>query len=135
MIKQSGKFTYREYFYALDLNSLVVKPIKDSALVSASVKGVWFKRENGLESVCMGTVRTHFTPEEEVTPDYFMEKYRNGRYGGSTKFKWDGTKMWSEDNIFTKMVEAHDYLDPILKNFIENQSIPEGYDGWYSIKD
>ena len=90
MIRRSERFTYKEFFYALDLNSLKVKHIKDSTLSAASLKAVWFKREKGVVSICIGTVVDYLAADEEITLDYFMDNYRFGRYGGSTKFKWDG---------------------------------------------
>lgn len=135
MIRQSDRFTQKEFFYALDLNSLKVKPIHDSALVGISMNALWFKREKGMLSICKGTIADYLKPEQEVTVEYFMDNYRSGRYGGSTQFKWDGEKMWSKDNIYTKLVQAHDSLDPLLQKFLNNQEIPAGYEGWYSVKD
>lgn len=135
MIRQSGRFTFKEFFYAFDFNSLKIRPIGGGSSVSASVNGIWFKRDNGADVVCMGTISEMYDAGSVITAEYFMDNYHSGRYGGSARFKWDGVKMYSADNVYDDLVKAHDYLDPILRKFIDDRSIPHGYDGWYSIKD
>jgi hypothetical protein len=122
MIRQRDTFSASEFFYALNFDSLRFKG------GSATVDAIWFKRKSGERAVCMGKLWSRSSGSE--TPTEFMRDF-DGRYGGSTEYKWNGIEMWSDDNNFVGMMEAHRILDPILKNF---PNIPEGYTGWYSIK-
>ncbi|MBC9703893.1 MAG: hypothetical protein H9W81_02500 [Enterococcus sp.] len=135
MISHSDKFAYKDFFYALDLNSLKSRDMRDDRFITASMQAIWFKRDKGNDTVCLGTVNDLLPSGLELTVDNFMDEFKSGRYGGKTKFKWDGVRMWSADNVYDDLVKAHDYLDPILEQFIENRSTPNGYSGWYSIKD
>jgi hypothetical protein len=123
MIRQRDVFSASEFFYAINFNTLRVTST-DAAIVDA----VWFKRKSGVLAVCMGHLWSR--GRNSQFPDDFMRNF-DGRYGGSTKYKWNGTEMWSEDNNFVDMMNAHKILDPILTNF---PNIPENYTGWYSIK-
>lgn len=120
MIIQSSKFTFSEYFYAIDMNSF--KPSYGSR---ATMDAIWFKRTRGLTAVCMGTLSAQAKNAEE-----FMINH-DGRYGGNTEFKWNGVEMWSHNNKFLEMLDAHKIMDPILKGF---PAIPKGYEGWFCIK-
>lgn len=120
MIIQSSRFTFSEYFYAIDMNSL-----KPTYGTRASMDAVWFKKTRGQLVVCIGTLSSTGTTVEK-----FMENH-DGRYGGNTEYKWNGTEMWSSSNNFLELVEAHKILDPILKGFPD---MPKGYEGWFCIK-
>jgi hypothetical protein len=122
MIRQRDTFSASEFFYAINFDSLRVNGS------SSSVDAIWFKRKSGERAVCMGKLGSYGAGSQN--PADFMRNF-DGRYGGNTKYKWNGTEMWSDDNIFVDMIEAHKILDPILKNF---PNIPEGYTGWYAIK-
>ena len=123
MIRQRDAFSSSEFFYAINFNSLVF------SRGAGTVDAVWFKRKSGMWAVCSGRLWSRGAAGDE-TPEGFIRNF-DGRYGGSTEYKWDGTEMWSSDNNFLDMIEAHKVLDPILRNF---PNIPDGYTGWYSIK-
>lgn len=122
MIRQRDAFSASEFFYAINFDSL---KIENSGV---TVEAIWFKKKSGDRAVCMGKLWS--TRAGSENPEDFMRNF-DGRYGGHTEYKWNGTEMWSSDNIFVDMMDAHAILDPILKNF---PNIPEGYTGWYSIK-
>lgn len=123
MIRQRDKFSFSEYFYALNFNEM-----KGSDAVFTTVPALWFKKKNGNVAICKGNLWA--MTSQSATPDDFILNF-DGRYGGRTHFKWDGVEMWSSDNVFVDMLEAHKELDPILQAF---PNIPAGYTGWYSIK-
>lgn len=131
MIRQRDKFSLSEYFYAINFDSFrhtMRAGEGQSTLDQVLVDAIWFKKKDGVLAVCKGSL---WGMDRELnTPEDFITKF-DGRYGGSTHFKWNGTEMWSSDNHFLRMVEAHRELDPILNDF---PNIPAGYTGWYSIK-
>lgn len=120
MIIQSSKFTFSEYFYAIDMKSL-----KPTYGFNASMNAIWFKKTRGQIAVCTGTLSS-----QGKTVEQFMANH-DGRYGGNTEYKWNGTEMWSSSNHFLELMAAHKILDPILQAFPE---IPKGYEGWFCIK-
>lgn len=124
MIRQRDKFSFSEYFYAINWSTL--RSNKDGTV--AYVDAIWFKKTRGEIAVCSGTLSNHDT----FTKDDFIAGFKYGRYGGNTQYKWNGFEMWSHDNNFLDMIEAHKFLDPILENYPD---IPVGYEGWYSIKE
>lgn len=123
MIKQRDKFSFSEYFYAIDWSTFWVND-NNNAIVDA----IWFKKTKGEVAVCSGTLSNYDT----LNKDDFIAGFKYGRYGGATRYKWNGTEMWSHDNNFLDMIKAHEKLDPILENF---PNIPHGYQGWYCIKE
>lgn len=131
MIRQRDRFSLSEYFYTINLDSFNLvqrEGFGSTSLGHGIVDAIWFKKKEGVLSVCKGRL-WHMDSRMQTVED-FMETF-DGRYGGSTHFKWNGTEMWSSDNNFLRMVEAHRELDPILSDF---PNIPAGYTGWYSIK-
>lgn len=122
MIRQRDAFSASEFFYAINFDSLKVERN------SATVEAIWFKKKSGERAVCMGKLWSYSKGSQNI--EDFMRDF-DGRYGGNTEYKWNGTEMWSSDNIFVDMMDAHAILDPILKNF---PNIPDGYSGWYAIK-
>lgn len=133
MIRQRSKFSFSEFFYAIDFPGMKLGNDGGDGYYWVSVPAIWFKRKNGSTAVCSGSLRAYSTPEKPITcPDDFI-KHHDGRYGGGTEYKWDGIEMWGSDNNFFDLVEANKILDPLLEAFEEDQSIPQGYDGWFSI--
>lgn len=124
MIKQRDKFSMTEYNYALNFDSFRYRDNSNYAVIDA----IWFSTKKGLLTVHKGTLN-HLDRNLHSVDDFILNF--NGRYAGSTYFKWNGTDIWSSDSNYQKMVAAHDELDPILQNF---PAIPEGYTGWHSIK-
>lgn len=123
MIRQRDKFSFSEFFYAINFDS-----INNSNSVFTTVDAIWFKKKDGIVAVCKGTLWA-MTSNSQTVDDFIMNF--DGRGGGNTHFKWNGTEMWSVNNVFLDMIEVHRELDPILRNF---PAIPEGYTGWHSIK-
>lgn len=134
MIRQRNKFSLSEFFYAIDFSAMKHGSDTGNGCHFVSVPAIWFKRKNGWTAICSGTLSAFATPEKPIyTPDDFMKEH-DGRYGGATNYKWDGSEMWGSDNNWDGLVKAHDHLDPLLEAFENNQEIPQGYDGWFSIK-
>lgn len=131
MIRQRDKFSFSEFFYAIDFSTLRI----DAGFGDghATVKAVWFKKSQGEIAVCTGTLSAYGKPGRRLHDETdFIANFDAGRYGGNTMYKWNGTEMWGYQNNFVKLVEAHGMLAPILEEF---PNIPTGYTGWYSIKD
>lgn len=133
MIRQRNTFSFSEFFYAIDFSSMKWGKKTESGGQFVTVPAVWFKRKNGYTAVCSGSLNTFSTPDDSIeNADDFIKKH-DGRYGGATEYKWDGTEMWGSDNNFYDLVEANKKLDPLLEAFETDKSIPQGYDGWFSI--
>lgn len=141
MIRKSDRYTASAFFYAFNLNKVKLShhgPVRnsDDTLTGMSFPAVWFKRKNGEVFVSAGylshTVRhptTHTLTTEEAI-EHFMENY-DPRYGGTVEMKWDGEVMWAPETRWTDVVKYQAILARILDGF---PNIPEGFDGWYSLK-
>lgn len=133
MIRQRSKFSFSEFFYAIDFSAMKFGKDDGDGYYWATVPAIWFKRKNGATAVCSGTLRAYSTPANPITSPADFMQHHDGRYGGGTEYKWDGIEMWGSDNNFYDLVEANKMLDPLLEAFEDDQSIPAGYDGWFAI--
>lgn len=97
------------------------------------VPAIWFSRKKGKLAVTEGTLSLYDHNRAITSFEDFLAAAQESdfRYGGSADYKWDGTTMWSSDDVFITQVEAHQWLSPILANY---PKIPDGYLGWFSIK-
>lgn len=130
MIRQRDKFSAAEFFYAIDFSTIQIQPGYENH-GTGTVDAIWFKKKNGVIAACYGTLRASGTAARPLHNEADFMFHYDGRYGGNTMYKWDGTEMWGSNNNFLELVEAHKFLDPIRNGF---PNIPDGYTGWYSIK-
>lgn len=141
MIRKSSKYTASTFFYAFNLNKVELQSSgtvlnSTNVLTSMSFPAVWFKRKDGETFISAGYLsHTIVHPEDheltvEEAVDHFMEKY-DPRYGGTVEMKWDGDVMWAPEMRWTDVVKYQAILARYLDGF---PNIPEGFDGWYSLK-
>lgn len=60
--------------------------------------------------------------------DDFLQNESDGRYGGRTLARWDGSNLWAPEMSKDKADECFEFLKPMLDNYPE---IPGGFDGWW----
>ena len=93
----------------------------------ARVPAIWVTRKDGVTRISEG----HLQDLGPKAVDEFIERL-DGRYGGRCDSRWDGYSLWTfEPASPDEVAEISDRLDAILESLPE---IPEGYDGWWTIK-
>jgi hypothetical protein len=122
-MRRVEKFVQSHGPYAVDLSSLRVQGRY------AEVDAVWFRRRRGTLVACIGHLWDHQDPPTTVAE--FLARHDDGRHGGTTAARWDGSGYWS-NGASLLLQEAHlVILRPMLENY---PAVPPGYDGWYTFR-
>lgn len=129
-MKYETKFLISHRPYAIDPDSLKVTERKREDGTSswhATVWAVWFRRKNGVNVACIGTL-WDIQDSKPKTAWQFAEQHDDGRYGGNTHGRWDGSGYWGDEDleIQAKYLEV---LRPMLENYPD---CPYGWDGWWT---
>jgi len=143
MLARSAKFTKSKFFYALDFDNPYSLELNEGTssngvsyrYISVTYPAIWFKTKAGVLTVTEGSLSHNTKQDTEFNPQAVKEdalRHFDGRYGGSVDFQWNGDSMWCRQKTLAEMNEAQERLDQHLKRF---PLAPEGYEGWYSIKD
>lgn len=134
MIVKEEKYIASHNQYLLRPDSMVVTtPYERGA--RAHIEGMWFRaRGAGRRSVSFGTLSVYVLDEKTLnTYEDFLREYRYGRYGGSPSAQWDGDALWTPSAVSLKLQSVYlDILVPALEGF---PTIPDGWDGWYDIRE
>lgn len=127
MIRED-KFLISKRPYAVDLFSLRISdPWKTRCWVH--IDAVWFRRRRGVTVAVLGKLRDYQKTPAPLSVVEALERYTDGRYGGSWTARWDGESYVSEVPQPPEEMERHlELLRTMLDNYPE---IPRGYDGWY----
>lgn len=127
MIK-SDRFLISQSPYAVDPGSLRTHPGHRPDYGYAHVSAVWFRRVKGVLRACAGELRSEAL--DTPLPATALEAaplFRDGRYGGDCRARWDGATLWCLEDEETR-ARYKDILVPMLANF---PAVPPGYDGWW----
>lgn len=126
MIREE-RFVQSHAPYAVDLASLRLGP---SGLPShGHIDAVWFRRRKGQTVACIGYL-WDYQDETVTTPLRFLAQHEDGRYGGHTSGRWNGSGYWGVED--PEEVARHlATLRPMLANF---PAVPPGYDEWWTFK-
>jgi hypothetical protein len=90
---------------------------------------LWFRRKGGTTAACIGYLWDH-QDHQPVTVPEFLERYSDGRYGGTTVGRWDGRRYWGSQEPET-MEDHLAVLRPMLERY---PAVPDGYDGWWTFQ-
>lgn len=123
--------------YAVDMGGLRIdrEPLMmNGEQVTESIRGTlnaaWFRRRRGVTVACIGYLWDHQKPEP-ISALEFLERHTDGRYGGNTCGRWNGSDYWGDGNLKIQ-AEYLAILRPMLENF---PAVPSGYDGWWTFKE
>jgi hypothetical protein len=116
--------------YAVDLSSLRLQHEAAKEIAReywrGSIDAVWFRRRDGITVACIGSL-WDYQDIEPADGEAFLRAHKDGRYGGSTVGRWDGSGYWGHVSLDEQ--NAHlAILQPMLENF---PAVPPGYDGWW----
>lgn len=120
-MKYEAKFVMSHRPYAVNLDSFVIQ--FDGC---ASIDAVWFRRRRGVTVACVGYL-WNYPHDDGALAVKFLQQFTDGRYGGNTLGRWDGTRYWGAQ-VPSEIQKHLDLLRPMLANFPQ---IPTGYDGWW----
>ncbi|MFJ5984259.1 hypothetical protein [Lentzea sp. NPDC092896] len=128
MIKME-KFLISKGPYAVDLGSLRTTQHgrEDGSFYwGARVSGAWFRRRRGVTVACIGYL-WDYQDNEPADALAFLAAHDDGRYGGTTLGRWDGSGFWGDVSLEEQ--EKHlAILRPMLANY---PAVPAGFDGWW----
>ncbi|MDX2528014.1 hypothetical protein [Streptomyces europaeiscabiei] len=135
MIRETRFLISRKPF-AVDLATVTGSqhPRGERHAFSGTANALWFRRQAGVTRACLGTLKlwSHYLPEplDLDDPHAILSADLDGRYGGDTDGRWDGTGYWGAE--VPDIQEQHlAILRPMLANYPE---IPPGYDGWWTFQ-
>lgn len=122
---REDRFVLSRRPYAVDLSSLAVTDLAES-YVRATVRAVWFRRRRRVTVACIGEL-WDFQDSPPADAREFLRRHDDGRYGGDTLGRWDGTGYWGAEE--PEVAAAHlAVLRPMLERYPE---VPPGFDGWW----
>jgi hypothetical protein len=123
------KFLISQRPYAVDLASLrgSLRPRQNGGeYYDGQVDAVWFRRRKGVTVACIGTL-WDLQDEQPADAVAFLKAHTDGRYGGRTEGRWDGSSYWG--NVTLDVQEKHlAILRPMLDAYPD---VPVGFDGWW----
>lgn len=134
-MRREDTFVQSHRPYAIDLSTVTGEQHQrgDRVFFSGEAHAVWYRRQNGVTRACVGTLKlwSHTLPRLLDLDDPFdvLSADLDGRYGGDTRSRWDGSKFWSADQ--DPDVHAADLalLKPMLDGF---PAAVDDYDGWWT---
>lgn len=135
MIRED-KFLISRRPYAVNLESLRVQhspseeyaPGKWSAEIwRCEIEAVWFRRRSGVTVACWGYL-WDYQDIEPADGEAFLQHHDDGRYGGTTIGRWDGSGYWGNQVTLDEQNAQLAVLRPMLENFPE---VPPGHSGWW----
>lgn len=130
---RSDRFLISQKPYAVDLSTLTgeQQPRGDLIAFSGSINALWFRRKDGVTRACTGTLGlfSHFlsAPLDLDDPHAILAAKLDGRYGGTTRGRWDGDGYWGAENPETVAADLA-ILRPMLANY---PNLPPGHSGWW----
>ncbi|MGI5414276.1 hypothetical protein [Actinomadura luteofluorescens] len=141
-MRREDRFVMSHKPYAVDLSTLSGDRrtgYQGREYYSGVIRAVWFRRRrrsgNGpiLTVACIGTL---WDSQDTVPADgrAFLEAHTDGRYGGHTLGRWDGSGYWGSENPDV-MAQHLEVLRPMLDGYANNPrnpAIPAGFDGWWT---
>lgn len=117
--------------YAVNLDALNVQhnppwSERSREIWRGTIEAVWFRRRRGETVACFGYLwcSTLVEPRDAL---HFLELHDDGRYGGETIGRWDGSGFWGNVSLAEQQAQL-DVLQLMLENF---PAVPPGYDGWW----
>lgn len=138
MIKME-KFLISKGPYAVDLGSFKATwretrwqgeppPGASKGSWHCTIQGVWFRRRRRETVACIGNLWWSWKDAPPQTGLEFMERHTDGRYGGNTHGRWDGSGYWGDGSTLEEQEKHLAILRPMLANYPD---VPVGYDGWW----
>lgn len=135
MIKES-KFVLSHKPFAIDLSTVRLTASRHGETGAWSLSGtcqaVWYRRKDGVTRACLGPLRLWaqwLREEPDLSgPEAMLGNKLDGRYGGDTQGRWDGTGYWGSE-IPSVQRDHLVILRPMLGNY---PCAPAGYDGWWT---
>lgn len=146
MLERLDKFVISKKPYAIDRDSFEVNlastsGASDPQLVmwKYKIQAIWFrKRSNGRLAAFSGTLSSLSTNRNggtEWSLEDFIAKFDEARYGGDPWGCWDGKGAWWSKTAADDYELQQELLSE-YKSMLENYpNIPDGYDGWYQLKE
>lgn len=131
-MRRLDKFLISKAPYAVDLDSMTIATLNVDDYIAAhrvDIQAVWFRRRQGVTVACVGYL-WDITKTPPPTALAFVEGHNDGRYGGNTTGRWNGTGYWGHEDPKVQAVHL-ELLRPMLDNY---PNIPEGFDGWWTFK-
>ena len=127
-----GRFVMSHRPYAIDPDSLFVREETrndDTTYWYARVRAVWFRRRNGITTANVGYLWDYLDQSPTDALDY-AATVTDGRYGGTTLGRWDGSGYWGSESPDTMNTHL-ELLRPMLDQF---PAIPDGFNVWWTFK-
>jgi len=135
MIRED-KFLISRKPFAINLATITgdQHPRGDRFAFSGRADAVWFRRQDGTNRACLGSIKlwSHYLPEplDLGDPHAVLSADLDGRYGGDCYGRWDGHGYWGAEA--PEVQQQHlSILRPMLANY---PAIPAGYDGWWTFQ-
>lgn len=129
-MNKTDKFLISKRPYAVDLSSFTTEyhhVARGRDYWDCHIKAVWFRRRRGETVACLGHL-WDFQGDKPATATEMLERHEDGRYGGSTLCRWDGSTFWG--GVTLEAQERHlAVLRPMLAAY---PALPDGYDGWWT---
>lgn len=132
MIRED-RFVQSHRPYAVDMGSLRADPMRpgrDDVPHWFYVDAVWFRRRSGVTVACFGDLHTIQRPAPGDARE-FLERYTDGRYGGTCMARWDGDTLWAPEATEDDRADYLAVLRPMLANYPDR---PPSYDGWWTFR-
>jgi hypothetical protein len=126
------KFLISKRPYAVRLDSLRARWHESAGAAGGGfwdcrIDAVWFRRRRGETVACSGEL-WDYQDVEPADGRAFLEAHTDGRYGGTTEARWDGSGLWSNGLDLVNERFCLNILRPMLANF---PAVPPEHDGWW----
>ncbi|SRR5579859_2636904 len=94
-----------------------------------SIQAVWYRGTKAAPKACIGYLWTYDTIWLSDWRSFLSNAFHDGRYGGHSLGRWDGTSYFAHGGSVPEVQDAHmAILGPMLENM---PVIPASYDGWW----
>jgi hypothetical protein len=135
---KTEKFGISKGLYAVDLGSFTATwhetrwqgeppPGASPGSWRCTVQAMWFRRRRGVTVACIGELWDSQSAKPADALE-FLARHDDGRYGGSTEGRWDGSGYWGNQVTLETQEKHLEVLRPMLANY---PAVPAGYDGWW----